>query len=102
MVLGLVALLITIAFAAGGLVAMLAAHRRAEAAADLAALAGAEAIGTGQDPCGVAGEIARLNDSLMQTCEVRGGEVWVVIRSDLPAVLGGRMVRARARAGPTS
>ncbi len=99
-VLGLVALLVAVGTVAGAFVAVIAAHHHVEAAADLAALGGAGAVGAGQDPCAVAEAIARRNGATTQGCEVRGSEVWIAVSLRLPEILGGRVLHARARAGP--
>ena len=85
--------------------AVLARHR-AEAAADLAALAAAGRLGTAQPPCPWAAELARRNGGQLQTCRVqgddagRGGTVDVVVAVPvrLP-LIGSAQVRASARAG---
>ncbi len=102
MVLALVALLVVAGTVAGALVAVLDAHHRVEAAADLAALGGAGAVGTGRDPCTVAHDIANRNGATIQSCQLRGSEVWLVVDLQLRTVLGGRELHARARAGPAS
>lgn len=99
---------LVMAVAAAVLVRSLAvlARHRAEAAADLAALAGAGRIGTGGDPCVAAREIAAGNGAAVRSCVVnldaaaRTGTVRVVVVTSarLP-VVGVRSVTARARAG---
>lgn len=84
--------------------AVLGRHR-AEAAADLAALAAAARIGIGGDPCAAAGRIAHENAASVRRCTVRldpGGRsgdvvVRVAARVDLPLV-GAAAVTASARA----
>ena len=80
--------------AVGGLVT---AQRRAQAAADLAALAAA----TSGDACAEAARTASANDATLVGCQVAGQEVTVVVAVPGPAVPG-RTVRvtAEARAGP--
>jgi secretion/DNA translocation related TadE-like protein len=85
--------------------AVLARHR-AEAAADLAALAAAGRIGAGGDPCAAARVVAAANGATVRACRVsldpsgRSGTVRVQVsaRVDLPLV-GPRQTGARARAG---
>ncbi|MDZ5664082.1 Rv3654c family TadE-like protein [Nocardioides sp. S-58] len=81
--------------AAGGLVV---AQRRAQAAADLAALAGASVSPVG---CGEAARVAAANAAELDACVVAGTEVTVEVSVDGPAVPW-RSVRvsAEARAGP--
>lgn len=82
------------------------AGHRAAAAADLAALAGAQAYGTGQDGCGTARSYAASNDQLLAGCSVVGDRMDFVlsVRISVPVptrvpLLPGR-VTATAHAGP--
>ncbi|MCW2858080.1 MAG: hypothetical protein JWR52_3695 [Marmoricola sp.] len=99
-VLGLTAVLMTVGTIAFSLATVISAHRRVEAAADLSALGAAGAIGTGRDPCAIASELARRNGAVVETCAATGRDVSVVVRYELLKVLGGQVLRARARAGP--
>lgn len=95
--------LAALALVASGVVALVDAHRRAEAAADLAALAGAQALAHGAAPCPAAARVAGANHAAVVGCSVRGQAVSVVAAVRAPAPLG--MVpdlRARARAGPVA
>ena len=77
------------------------AHHRATAAADLAALSGAQAIQSDGDPCATAQRIAGRQGASLDACTVHGEEVLVV--AGVPVELGalGRpVVRSTARAGP--
>lgn len=103
--LAVVALLVLVAVACGVAVAVFAGHRRAEAAADLAALAGARALQGGADPCGSAQRMAVDNGAALDSCAVDGPDVVVTVHITLDAlgrVLGSATPRlpARARAGP--
>lgn len=98
--LSLVAILVLVALAGVGTAAIVLAHRRVQVAADLAALAAAGALQWGGDPCGAAGEIAGRHATALTRCRVEGSSVLVATTIVLPALLGGREVRARARAGP--
>lgn len=68
------------------------ARHRAQAAADLAALAAAGQVGVGPDPCRVAADVARANAAVLHTCRVdyadnqRSGQISVTVASmiDLP------------------
>lgn len=102
LVLGLVALLVTVACVAGGVVALLATHRKAQAAADLAALAGAHDLRAGRDPCRGVVSIAGANGAEVRECQVEGEEIRVQVFVRTSALLGSRELDARARAGPTS
>ena len=83
--------------------AIVVAHRQAEAAADLAALAGATAIAdrTGADACTAASAVATANAASLRSCQVDGEEVLVQVAVSGPRWLGqDEDLRARARAGP--
>lgn len=81
--------------AVGGLVT---AQRRAQSAADLAALGGAAAP---DDACGEAGRVAAANSAALDGCTVDGSEVSVVVSVAGPHLPGRRVrVSAEARAGP--
>lgn len=101
-VLGLVSLLVLLGLVSGGVVALVVAHRRVQAAADLAALAGAEAVRSGGDPCGAATVVAERNGANADACRIDGPDVTVTVRIELPRLLGDRVVRAVSRAGPVS
>lgn len=76
--------------------AVLARHR-AQAAADLAALAAAAALRAGEPSCDEAARIAQANGADMASCtDAGGGDVLVAVAVD---VLGSA-AEARARAGP--
>lgn len=101
------ALLLAVVGTAGTLrgLAVLARHR-AEAAADLAALAAAGRIGLGSDYCARAADIAARNGARIASCRVdlgadgRSGSVRVVVETALRLpVVGERRVTASARAG---
>lgn len=85
--------------------AVLARHR-AEAGADLAALAAAEQIGLGDRACAAATEVARRNGGRLRSCRLRlaadgrSGTVDVAVEHPvrLP-IVGTRTVVATARAG---
>jgi secretion/DNA translocation related TadE-like protein len=85
--------------------AVLARHR-ADAVADLAALAGAQRIGLGTDPCAAARRVAGENSATLTACSTsldpagRTGTIAIRLHSEvsLPLV-GHRWVTARARAG---
>lgn len=80
-----------------------AARHRGDAAADLAALAGAAHVADGRAAaCGRAREIAAASGARLQTCTVRGDvvEVRVVVRVKGPGEIGDLRIVSRARAGP--
>ena len=96
----LVAVLVFVAAISAGTVGVVLAHRRAQAAADLAALAAAATLQRGGDPCAAASRIAGRHDAAVTRCTVDAPSVVVATAVELPAALGGREVAARARAGP--
>lgn len=78
------------------------ARHRAELAADLAALAGAVHVSTGQEEaCTTAARIAGRNGGRLTACTVSGDDVEVAVtRRLMLGKLGSRAASARARAGP--
>lgn len=97
---GVLALLTVLLAGVGGALVTL---RRAQAAADLAALAGATAHAGGRSACPEAVRVAGRNGARVDSCTVLpGGDVRVVVRAPVrgpwPEPL---QVRGRARAGPT-
>jgi secretion/DNA translocation related TadE-like protein len=83
--------------------AMVAAHRSAQSAADLAALAGAQGVRVGGDGCGSAARVATANAAQLVVCSVAGGTVDVEVRVVGPRWLGQTAdLQARSRAGPAA
>lgn len=81
--------------------AVVAKHRSAQAAADLAALAGAQAAQEGTVPCRAAAQSAVANAARVTQCSVVGMDVWVTVRVEAPGLLGrAPSVTGRAHAGP--
>ena len=101
-VLGLGGVLVALALAGTAGEQVLVAHRRASAAADLAALAGAVAAQHGQAPCAAARRLAALDHASLRSCRADGEQVRVV--SEVRWTLAGHTltVRARGHAGPRS
>lgn len=96
-----VGLLVLVGAALGVVAAMVHAHRAAQSAADLAALAGAEALTRGSDPCSTAAAMAGANDARLDSCTVEGSDVRLVVTVAGPHWLGQRHdLSAQARAGP--
>jgi secretion/DNA translocation related TadE-like protein len=87
--------------AAGGLVT---AQRRAQAAADLAALAGASALADTsgpEDPCAAADRVAGRNAAVLDACAPDGRAVRITVSVAGPDVPWKAVrVTAEARAGP--
>ncbi|MBM0123816.1 Rv3654c family TadE-like protein [Pimelobacter simplex] len=100
----LAGVLLLVGAATGVVGAIVVAHRRAQAAADLAALAGAVAVGhSGRDPCAAAAGVAQANGAVLATCQVDGADVLVEVRVGGPRWLGqDQDLMAAARAGPAS
>ncbi len=72
------------------------ARQRAETAADLAALAGAQSLAAGTPaPCAAAGAAAAANAGRLLACSIAGDDVRVVVGVSAPVA-----ARASARAGP--
>lgn len=94
-------LLVTVTVAAAGVVGVVATHRIAQSAADLAALAGATALQDGGDACVRAADVAARNRATLDGCQVDGWDVAVVVRASTSLLPGGLLdLRARGRAGP--
>ncbi len=94
-------LLLVLGAALGVVAAMVHAHRQAQAAADLAALAGATAAAHGGSACPAAGTVAAANAARLLTCGVTGREVTVRVEVPGPHWLGQAAdLEAQARAGP--
>lgn len=80
---------------------MVRAHRSAQAAADLAALAAADALGSGRDPCAAGAAVAAANGARLTACRPDGRVVTVVATVSGPHWLGQVAdLAAEARAGP--
>lgn len=95
------ALLMAVGVGLGVVASLFHAHRQAQAAADLAALAGAHNIQRGHDGCGAAAELAIANGGALVGCVVNGEEVVVDVQVPGPHWLGlSADPTAQARAGP--
>jgi secretion/DNA translocation related TadE-like protein len=81
--------------------AMVAAHRAAQAAADLAALAGAHGVAEGRDGCASAAQVAAANHANLTDCTVTGSIVDLQVEVAGPHWWGHTAdLAARSRAGP--
>ncbi len=91
---------VTLLGAVGG--SLLVAHRRAAAAADLAALAAAEALASGSGAaCVAAARVSEANRAELARCRVDGREVVVEVAVQARTYLERTWdVRCHARAGP--
>jgi len=98
-----VGLLVLLGAALGVVAALVVAHRAAQSAADLAALAGARAAADGGDGCVAATEVAGANAARLVGCVVDGADVRVRVQVAGPRWLGQEAdLWAEARAGPAS
>jgi len=94
----LMAVLLTVCQALAWVGGVVVAHRRAQSAADLAALAGAAHPGSA---CGAADSVARSNGAEVIACREESADVWLEVRVRAPALAGRQpTVTARAHAGP--
>ncbi|MDQ6525156.1 flp pilus-assembly TadE/G-like family protein [Nocardioides sp. LHD-245] len=106
--LAMVGVLLLVGAAAGVVGAIVVAQRRAQAAADLAALAAATSLAgradhPGRDPCASAAEVAGDNGAELDSCRVEGRDVVVAVRVGGPRWLGqDQDLVAAARAGPAT
>ena len=102
LVLTMVGILATVALALGVMAGMVRAHRAAQSAADLGALAGATALAGGFDACLAAEVVVDANGADLLSCEVLGSEV--LVRVSAPGPKWGEQVwdlDAQSRAGPS-
>ncbi|MEJ7833106.1 MAG: Rv3654c family TadE-like protein [Nocardioides sp.] len=94
-------LLLLLGAALGVVAAMVTAHRTAQAAADLSAVAAASALARGGDACGAGAEIAAANGASLTSCDVEGRDARVAVVVRGPRWLGQTGdLTAQARAGP--
>lgn len=99
----LVAVLVVWAFGLLGVAVAqaLTVRHQVAAAADLAALAGADAVRAGsRGACGAAGRVAAANAAVLTSCAVQGAVVDVLVERRVRCLGRSVDVRARARAGP--
>ncbi|MFD9826718.1 Rv3654c family TadE-like protein [Tsukamurella tyrosinosolvens] len=97
----LVAAIVVVAIMVIDVGAAVSARHRAQAAADLAALAGAASAIDAEEACGAADRLARANAGSLRACGVDGFEV--AVRVSVPvslSVFGSDEAVAVARAGP--
>ncbi len=99
--LALAGVLLLLGAALGVVAALVVAHRTAQSAADLAALAGAQTLAASGDACGAASRTAAGNDAVLTGCTVEARDVRVTVEVTGPRWLGqAGDLTARARAGP--
>lgn len=101
-VVSLIGVVLLVALSAAAVLGAAVAHRRAQAAADLAALAGATAAAAGDDGCRAASGVATANGARLDTCSETDGDLLVAVSASVPgSVPFLAEVSARARAGPS-
>ena len=95
-------LLLLVGAALGVVAALVRAHRQAQAAADLAALAVASAVARQPDPCTAGAAIARANGARLVSCVLAGRTSTVRVVVTGPRWWGRPVadLGAEARAGP--
>ncbi|WP_300680807.1 Rv3654c family TadE-like protein [Nocardioides sp.] len=100
MVVACVGVLVLVGIGCAMAAAAVVAHRRAQSAADLAALAGAQSLSRGGDGCAAAGDLAVRNHADLVSCVSTPTSVTVVVEVGVPGRWAGLAdVRAKARAG---
>jgi secretion/DNA translocation related TadE-like protein len=103
LVVAMAGVLVLLGSALAVVTAMVAAHRTAQSAADLAALAAARDVAVGRDSCAGATQIAAANGARLTHCSVSGRVVDVEVTVPGPHWLGQTAdLTARSRAGPSS
>lgn len=107
LVVAMLGVLLLVGAASGVVAAIFVAQRKAQAAADLAALAGAATLAdlarSTRDPCVVAADVAVANDATLGSCSVEGHDVVVEVTVVGPHWLGqDDDLVAQARAGPSA
>jgi secretion/DNA translocation related TadE-like protein len=101
LVVAMAGVLVLLGAALAVVIALVAAHRAAQSAADLAALAGARGVSVGADGCAVATDVAASNGARVTACSVSDLVVDVEVEVQGPHWLGQRAdLVGRSRAGP--
>jgi secretion/DNA translocation related TadE-like protein len=101
LVVAMAGVLVLLGAALAVVAAMVVDHRTAQAAADLAALAGARGAGAGGDACAAAARVAAADGARLTGCVVTGRDVEVQVEVPGPHWLGQIAdLGARSRAGP--
>jgi len=96
-----IGLLTALGLVASTIAGLFVGHRKAAAAADVAALAGAAALQHGGVGCDAVARISAANQVELVNCETNGAVVDVEVTLDLQSVFGASFVATgKARAGP--
>ena len=101
----MIAVIVALTVGAAGYGAVVIARHRAQAAADLAALAAAEALADGRETaCGRASSITTAMGAALADCRAEGLDVVVTVDVAVPLRVPGLLAtgpaRSTARAGP--
>ncbi len=100
MVVACIGVLVLLGAACAVCAALVVDHRRAQSAADLAALAGARAQSRGADGCTASAELAHANGARLVSCRPEATSILVRVEVAGPHWLGQSAdLRAEARAG---
>lgn len=96
-----IGLLTTLALVASTIAGLFVGHRKAAAAADVAALAGAAAMQHGGVGCEAAARISTANQAKLVSCAANGAVIDVEVALDVQSAFGASFaVAGKARAGP--
>ena len=87
---GIIVAIVSLLLIVAAVGSRVAARHETQVAADLAAVAGAWALATGEDACTVASDTAVLNGATLETCAESGRDVIVT------ATVRGRSTQAKA------
>lgn len=102
----LLSAVVVMAIVAGWWAGAVSVRHQAGTAADLAAVAGAQALVSGLAPCAAADRLARANDAEVVFCRVEGADVRVVARATAQVSVLGQVwalsARRDALAGPVT
>jgi secretion/DNA translocation related TadE-like protein len=97
---------LVLALVVGSWATAVSVRRAATSAADLAALAGAQALVRGQPVCARVDRFARANDAVLVLCRVEGQRVRAVVEVSTTLVVLGRRMPVRSQgaawAGPVT
>ena len=93
---GIIVAIVAVSLSLIGVASHVVARHQGQLAADMAAVAGAEAFARGKPPCPVAREIAEANHAAVDSCRADNHDVLVEVTAGISVT----SASARARAGP--
>lgn len=93
---GIIVAIVAVSLSLIGVASHVVARHQGQLAADMAAVAGAEAFARGKPPCAVAREIAEANHAAVDSCRADNHDVLVEVTAGISVT----SASARARAGP--